>query len=213
MTRAIDTVVFDVGNVLIDWDPRRLYRRIFADGDRMEWFLTHVCSPEWNARQDLGRSWEEATDELVGRFPGLRSEIRAYRGRWHEMVAGPVAGMPELFAAIGEAGFRRYAVTNFSQPTFEESKARFPFLAEFDGAAVSGVLGMGKPEPGIFRWLMERYGVAPTRAVYVDDLPENVAAAAELGFNAVLFQGAERFAGRLAELGLVLKPGRLVDAA
>lgn len=213
MTLTIDTVVFDVGNVLIEWDPRNLYRRIFADAERMEWFLTHVCSPEWNARQDFGRPWQEAVDELAERFPGLAREIAAYRGRWQEMVPGPVSGMPELFEAVGEAGLRRYAITNFSQSTFEESQARFPFLTAFDGIALSGELGICKPDPAIFTWLIERHGIAPMRAVYVDDVPENVAAADELGFNAVLFQGAEAFADQLAELGVSLRPGSLEDAA
>ena len=211
MARAIDTVVFDVGNVLIGWDPRNLYRRVFNDAERMEWFLTHVCSPEWNARQDFGRPWQEGVDELVGRFPGLAAEIRAYRERWQEMVPGPVPGMPELFAALGRAGMRRYAVTNFSLSTFEECKARFPFLAEFDGAAVSGALGVCKPDAAIFRWLVDEHHVVPMRSVYVDDVPENVAAADDLGFNAVLFQGAEHFADQLAEFGVSLKP--LDDAA
>lgn len=211
MARMIDTVVFDVGNVLIGWDPRNLYRRIFSDTERMEWFLTHVCSPEWNARLDLGRPWQEGIDELVGRFPGFAAEIRAYRERWHEMVPGPVAGMPELFAALGLAGFKRYAITNFSAPTFEESKSRFAFLREFDGVAVSGELGICKPDPAIFQWLIERYGIAPARAVYVDDSPANVAIAGELGFHAVLFEDAEAFADKLAELGVSAKP--LDDAA
>jgi 2-haloacid dehalogenase len=211
MARAIDTIVFDVGNVLIGWDPRNLYRRVFNDTERMEWFLTHVCSPEWNARLDLGRPWQEGIDELVGRFPGLAAEIRAYRERWHEMVPGPMPGMPELFAALGKAGLRRYAVTNFSLPTFEECKLRFPFLAELDGAAVSGALRICKPDPAIFRWLIDEHHVTPMRSVYVDDSPANVAAANDLGFNAVLFQGAEQFADQLAEFGVGLKP--LDDAA
>jgi 2-haloacid dehalogenase len=207
---SIDTVVFDIGNVLIRWDPRFLYRSVFPDAERMEWFLTHVCSPEWNQRQDAGRGWDEATAELVERFPGFESEIRAFYERWDEMVPGPVEGMPELFAAVGRAGYRRAGVSNFAADTFEKAKRRFAFLGEIEPLALSGALGLMKPDPAIFRWLIDR-GVDPMRAIYVDDSPANVAVADDLGFHAVLFRDAEGFADHLAERGVRLAP--LDDAA
>jgi 2-haloacid dehalogenase len=211
MPRAVDAVVFDVGNVLIEWDPRHLYRRIFDDAERMEWFLTHVCSPDWNARQDAGRPWDEAIAELVERFPGFEGEIRAFRERWHEMVPGTVEGMPELFAALGRAGVPRYAITNFSSSTFAETRQRFAFLTEFVAVAVSGELGLCKPDAAIYRWLIDRCGLTPSRTVFVDDSAANVDAARRLGFQAVLFEGADAFTGQLAALGLEMRP--IDDAA
>jgi len=204
VARSIDTVVFDIGNVLIAWDPRNLYRRIFPDTARMEWFLTHVCSSAWNRRQDEGRSWEEAEAELIARFPQLQTEIKAYRARWLEMIPGPVEGMPALFAAVGRAGLGRVAISNFAADTFELAAARFPFLTEFEVAAVSGRLGLLKPEPAIYRWLIETAGIDPVRALFLDDLEENVEAARAIGLQAELFVDADGAAEALARRGVRL---------
>lgn len=206
MSQRIDAVVFDIGNVLVQWDPRNLYRKLFKDPDEMEWFLTHVCSPEWNLRQDEGRTWDEAINELTQRFPALAKEIRAYRERWSEMVPGPVDGMPDVYEAVGRAGLKRYAISNFAEDTYRITAERFPFLSTLDGAAVSGVLKMVKPDTQIFRWLIESFGVAPARAIFVDDVAANVEAARDLGFHAVLFRDAEQFTDNLAELGVSLAP-------
>lgn len=204
MHQRATSIVFDIGNVLIQWDPRHLYRHVFSDAAKMEWFLTQVCSTEWNAKQDAGRTWTEAESELVASFPDFEREIRLYRARWSEMVPGPVEGMPEILEAVGQAGYRRYAVSNFAADTFEEASDRFPFLSTFEGAAISGRLGLLKPDAAIFHWLTETYAVDPTRAVYIDDLPENVACAARLGFQALHFASAAQLVHDLEALGVAL---------
>lgn len=204
MNAAIDTVVFDIGNVLLDWDPNYLYVKIFPDPAERRWFLANVCTPAWNREQDRGRPWPDAEAELVTRFPQFEAAIRAFRARWIEMIPRTIAGMPELYADVGRAGLRRLAITNFAADTFEEAARPFPFLGTFEGAAVSGRLGLLKPDPAIYRWLIETYAVDPQRAVFVDDVAANVAAAAELGFKAVRFVDEPGFRADLARLGVTL---------
>lgn len=203
----IDAIVYDIGNVLIHWDPRHLYRKIFADPSEMEWFLANVCTGSWNLEQDRGRSWAEAEAEAIARHPRYEAQIRAFRARWIEMIPEPVEGMPTLLERTRAAGLRVLAISNFAADTFEEAAVRFPFLASFEGAAISGRLGMLKPEAGIYRWLIETHDVDPTRAIFVDDSPANVAGAAAMGFAALDFTSAKSFRADLARLGVLLQRG------
>lgn len=199
---AISTIVFDIGNVLIEWDPRYLYRQLFSDGDEMEWFLTHVCSNEWNRRQDAGRAWADAEAELIPRFPQFAEQIRAFRARWPEMVPGPIPGMFELLEGLQAAKTPLFAITNFAADTFELTQARFPVLRHFEGIAVSGSLCMLKPEPGIYRWLIETYGIDPNSALFIDDSLANVEGARALGFHAHHFTGKTGLMPALGALGI-----------
>lgn len=199
---AASTVVFDIGNVLIEWDPRHLYRQLFSDGDEMEWFLTHVCSNEWNRRQDAGRAWADAEAELIPRFLQFAEQIRAFRARWPEMVPGPIPGMFELLEGLQAADVPLFAITNFAADTFEMTQARFPLLRQFKGIAVSGSLGMLKPEPGIYRWLIETYGIDPNSALFIDDSLANVEGARALGFHAHHFTGKAGLMPALGALGI-----------
>jgi 2-haloacid dehalogenase len=183
----IDAVVFDLGGVLIDWDPRRLFRKLLADEAAVEEFLATVCTPEWNAEQDRGRPFAEGVVELVERFPAHAAAITAYHERWPEMLAGDIGGTVELLAELRAAGVPLYALTNWSAETFGIARERFEFLEWFDGVLVSGEERMIKPDPAIFRLLLDRFGLDPGATFYVDDSEPNVEAAGRLGFDAVRF--------------------------
>lgn len=200
---TITTVVFDLGGVLIDWDPRHLYRQLFSDPQEMEVFLRDVVSPDWNAEQDSGRTWAEATAELVARYPDHEEMIRVYSERWADMLAGPIAGTVDILQEVRVAGFRILALTNWSAETFPRARGMFPFLEWFEGIVVSGDERIRKPDPEIWRRLIERYGVDPARSVYIDDVPTNASVAADLGFQAIRFESPEQLRARLAELGVL----------
>ncbi|MFL5882176.1 MAG: HAD family hydrolase [Actinomycetes bacterium] len=188
---ATKAVVFDLGGVLIDWDPRHLYRKLLADEAAVEEFLATVCTPEWNAELDRGRPFAEGVAELVERHPEHAAAIAAYHERWPEMVAGDIPGTVEVLAELRAAGVPLYALTNWSAETFAITRGRFEFLEWFDGLLVSGEERVTKPDPAIFQLLLDRFGLDPTATVFVDDSEANVAAARRLGFDAIGFTGHE----------------------
>jgi 2-haloacid dehalogenase len=188
---ATKAVVFDLGGVLIDWDPRHLYRKLLADEAAVEEFLATVCTPEWNAELDRGRPFAEGVAELVERHPEHAATIAAYHERWPEMVAGDIPGTVEVLAELQAAGVPLYALTNWSAETFAITRGRFEFLEWFDGLLVSGEERVTKPDPAIFQLLLDRFGLDPTATVFVDDSEANVAAARRLGFDAIRFTGHE----------------------
>lgn len=188
---ATKAVVFDLGGVLIDWDPRHLYRKLLADEAAVEEFLATVCTPEWNAELDRGRPFAEGVAELVERHPEHAAAIAAYHERWPEMVAGDLPGTVEVLAELRAAGVPLYALTNWSAETFAITRGRFEFLEWFDGLLVSGEERVTKPDPAIFQLLLDRFGLDPTATVFVDDSEANVAAARRLGFDAIGFTGHE----------------------
>jgi 2-haloacid dehalogenase len=194
----VKAVVFDLGGVLIDWDPRYLYRKLLADEVAVEEFLATVCTPEWNAEQDRGRPFAEGVAELVERHPAHAAAIAAYSERWEEMLAGDIPGTVELLAELRAAGTPLYALTNWSAETFVIARQRFEFLSWFDGVVVSGEERMIKPDPAFFRLLLERFGLAPEATFYVDDSQANVAAARRLGLDAVRFTGPGQLRRELA---------------
>lgn len=202
--RPIQAVVFDLGGVLIDWDPRNLYRSLFpGDETAMERFLAEVCSPDWNAAQDAGRPWAEAIELLVGDYPDQRDLIVAYRERWHEMLAGPVAGSVTILSELVAAGIPVYALSNWSVDTFPIARRQFEFLSWFRGVVLSGEVRMVKPDPAIFRYLIDTYGLPPRATVFVDDSPANVAAARELGIVGLEFTDPAVLRQDLRALGVL----------
>jgi 2-haloacid dehalogenase len=188
---ATKAVVFDLGGVLIDWDPRHLYRKLLADEAAVEEFLATVCTPEWNAELDRGRPFTEGVAELVERHPEHAANIAAYHERWPEMVAGDIPGTVEVLAELRAAGVPLYALTNWSAETFAITRGRFEFLEWFDGLLVSGEERVTKPDPAIFQLLLDRFGLDPAATVFVDDSEANVAAARRLGIDATRFTGPE----------------------
>jgi 2-haloacid dehalogenase len=200
---AIDTVVFDIGNVLLDWNPRYLYRKLFADEERMEWFLANICTPAWNLEQDRGRSFAAAVTELAASHPGWEAEIRAFDERWPETLAGEIAGSVELLARLKHNGVALYAITNFSREKFAETFERFTFLGDFKGIVVSGQEGLLKPDAAIYRLFLERYGLEAARCLFVDDSARNAEGARQIGMQAVHFVGAADLERHLARHGLL----------
>ena len=199
----VKAVVFDLGGVLIDWDPRYLYRELLDDEAAVEEFLATVCTPEWNAEQDRGRPFAEGVAELVERHPVHAAAITAYSERWPEMLGGDIGGTVEVLAELREAGVPVYALTNWSAETFGIARERFEFLEWFDGVLVSGEERMIKPDPAIFRLLLDRFGLDPGATFYIDDSPANVAAADRLGFDAVRFTSPAQLRRDLEARGLL----------
>jgi len=198
-------VVFDIGNVLIRWDPRHLYRTIFASEAEVEDFLVRVLPPDWNLEQDRGRAWAEAEAERIALFPEHADEIRAFRARWREMIPEAIEGTVSILAALKAAGTPLYAITNFAADTLAEAKTIHPFLADsFIDMVVSGEEKLLKPDPAIFRVLLERQNLAAQDCVFIDDSAPNVEAARLLGFHALLFTSPERFAAELRALGFTI---------
>ncbi|PSL04023.1 2-haloacid dehalogenase [Haloactinopolyspora alba] len=200
---APTTVVFDLGGVLVDWDPRYLYRSLLADDDAVESFLAEVTTPEWNAAQDAGRSWDDAVAALTAQHPNHAELIAAYHHRWTETIGGQIDGTVDLLRELRDTGVGLYALTNWSDEKFPHAEERFDWLSWFEGIVVSGREGLVKPDARIFRVLLDRYGLDPSVSVFIDDNPANVEAARELGFTALRFTGSQQLAGSLAELGLV----------
>ena len=197
------TVVFDLGGVLIDWNPRYLYRHLFDDETAMETFLAEVATPEWNARQDEGRTWAAAVEMLASEHPEHRDLIAAYWHRWHEMLGGAIGPTVEILDELRGSGVRLLALTNWSAETFPVARERYHFLEWFDGIVVSGDLKIAKPDPRIFRHLVDHYGLEPSATVFIDDSAANVSAAAALGLTALRFEGAATLRRDLAALGLL----------
>ena len=201
---TIGAVVFDLGNVLIEWDPRHLYRQFFDDQDTlMEDFLSTVCTPAWVLEQDRGRPWDEGVAALTAEYPECSELIRAFHERWHDMVPGEVPGTPELLEELKARGVPLYALSNFSREKFCETRERYPSFGLFDGLVVSGEVRLVKPDPAIWRLLLERYGLAPERVLYIDDLAENCAVAESLGMAAHRFSGAAKLRAELEGRGVL----------
>lgn len=196
-------MVFDLGGVLVDWNPRYLYRNVFADETEMENFLSTVATMEWHLEQDRGRTTEEATALLTSRHPEYAREIGAYYGRWDEMFGGPIGGSVDVLRELDERGFPLYALTNWSAETFPLARNKYDFFGLFDEIVVSGEERMIKPDKAIYRVLVERTGLDPATTVFVDDSPPNVAAARELGFAAVTFRTPQLLREDLVGLGLL----------
>lgn len=201
----IQTIVFDLGAVLIDWDPRYLYRKVFDDEEEMEHFLHQVCTPEWNAQQDAGRSWAEATELLVRQYPNHREQIVLFRERWTEMLNGPIAGTVDILEALLEQDrYQLLALTNWSAETWQYAWESYPFLHRFAGIVVSGIEKLKKPDARLYQILIDRYQVEPEKAIFIDDSPVNVAAAEQLGFQALHFTDPKQLRLDLRQLGVMV---------
>lgn len=200
---TITAVVFDVGGVLLDWNPRYLYRKLLPDEESVERFLTEVCTPEWNLAQDAGRTWAAAVAALTARFPDRAELIRAYDERWTEMVAGPIGASVAVLEELRARDVATYALTNFSTEKWDVTVERWPFLRGFTGAVVSGWEGVTKPGPEIYHRLLDRYGLDPRASFYTDDAPHNVDGARRVGIRAEPFTGGDRLRAQLADLGVL----------
>jgi 2-haloacid dehalogenase len=202
----VGTVIFDLGGVLIGWDPRHLYRKLFVDDEPgMERFLAEVTTSAWNLSLDAGKPFAEGVAELIAKHPHERARIEAYHGRWIEMISGPIHGTVAILEDLAERGVPLYAITNWASETFEivRRDPAYAFLDLFREIYVSGELGMVKPEPAIFRHALSRIGAGPGECLFIDDNEHNVAAAEALGIAAHRFTTPEALAGELRARGLL----------
>jgi 2-haloacid dehalogenase len=175
-------VVFDVGGVLIDWNPRYLYRKMIPEPAKMERFLTYVCTPEWHAQHDLGVSYEDSIPQLIAVHPQWEAEIRAWDERFVEMYGGVFEGTVDLLGELHRRRVPLVASTNWGTESWAMAKDRYGFLGWFDGALVSGEVGMAKPDPAFYELLIETFDLAPHETLYVEDNHVNLQAAADRGF-------------------------------
>ncbi|MBL0027271.1 MAG: HAD family phosphatase [Saprospiraceae bacterium] len=193
MNQQIETIIFDLGGVLIDWNPRHLYQHIFRTSDAMEHFLSEVCTSHWNEEQDGGRSFEEATRILTKQFPHYSSEIGAFYGRWEEMLRGPIHGTVKILSEIRASGkYRIYALTNWSAESFPVALGKYEFIHWFDGILVSGDENMRKPDHKIFHLMLSRYNIEKSKALFIDDNQLNINAAKEVGLQTIHFKNNEQ---------------------
>ena len=203
--KKINTIIFDLGAVLIDWNPRHLYRKIFSSEDEMETFLSEVCTSDWNETQDEGRTLAEGTDLLVSAFPHHEENIRAYYGRWNEMLGGEIEGTKNILYQLKQSGqYKLYALTNWSDETFPIAWAMYPSLHWFDGIVVSGKEKMRKPAPAFFQLLLDRYNADAYTLLFIDDNIRNVQAAREFGIDSILFENPEQLKTALEKRSILI---------
>lgn len=200
----INTFIFDLGNVLIDWNPDYVFDPMFEDKERKKYFFQNICTMEWNEMQDEGRSIKEATEELCARHPEWKEYIEAYYGRWIEMLGGAIHQTVDIFRQLKEKEkYRFYALTNWSAELFPHALERYEFLHWFDGRVVSGEEKMRKPNPEFYNVLLNRFSVRPDEALFIDDNLRNVKAAEELGISSIHFRSPQQLREELKSLALL----------
>lgn len=199
-----DAVVFDLGGVLVDWNPRYLYRPLFGGDDAaMEDFLARVCPPEWNLQMDAGRPLADAVAERQRLFPEHAQHIALWHTGWPQMLRDQIHETVELLAALRDRGHRLVALTNWSAETFPIARRRFPFLDWFEDIVVSGEVKLAKPDPRIFELTIRRAKLNPARTLYIDDLDSNVDAARAAGFRTHRFDSPAGLRLELERHGLL----------
>lgn len=201
---TIRHIVFDIGKVLIHYDPELPYRRIIPDAERRTWFLANVCTSDWNLEQDRGRPWDEAEAELIAAHPDWETEIRAFRAHWHEMVPHAYDGTVSILLGLIEEGRDITFLTNFAADTFVEAQELYPFLKAGRGVTVSGRVRVIKPDPAIYDLHTRTFDLDPEATLFIDDNAENVDAARAFGWNAVRFKDAEALQADLQRFDLRL---------
>jgi len=201
----IEHIIFDLGGVLLDWNPEYLYAKIIKDDkEKMNWFLQNICTTEWNVEQDAGRSFKEGTDVLLDQYPQYESWIRAFYVRWNEMLKGEIKDTVLTLNKLSELNeLKLYALTNWSVETFPVAEARFPFLKLFEGIVVSGMENTIKPFPQIYQILLNRYQLEAEKCLFIDDNKENVEAARHLGMVAIHFNNPHQLNEELLQMGIL----------
>jgi len=188
----IKNIIFDFGGVLVDWDRRYLYEKMFADKADMDFFLANICHMEWNNWQDAGRSFEDGFKELLAQFPEYESYIHAYFDRWPEMLKGPILESVDLLHQL-QGQYRLFGLTNLSAECYPLLQKRFPFINELEGVVVSGIEGVVKPDPGIFEIILHRYGLKAGESLFIDDNIDNINTAKAMGFLTIHFQMGDAY--------------------
>ncbi|MET6995867.1 HAD family hydrolase [Chitinophaga defluvii] len=201
--KSYSTIIFDLGAVLIDWNPRYLFNKIFSTPEETEYFLEHICTPDWNEEQDAGRSLQDATEMLVNAYPAYEAPIRAYYGRWKEMLGGTIDDSVQILYQLKETGqYRLYALTNWSNETFPIALVQYPFLQWFDGIVVSGREKQRKPDTAFYQLLLDRYNINAAEALFIDDNLRNVTAARNYGIDSIHFTSPEQLKNALSTIDI-----------
>ena len=202
---TINTIIFDLGNVLIDWNPHHVFTDTYFDSpEKRDYFFSNICTMDWNEQQDAGRSIVEATQELIEKFPDWEQPIRDYYGRWTEMLGGPITESVEIFRQLKASGkYKIYALTNWQAGLFDIALVRYNFLHWFDGRVVSGEEKIRKPFPEFYQRLLDRYNVNPAEALFIDDSFRNIKAAEGMGIKSVHFQSSKQLKSDLQKFKIL----------
>ena len=206
MSTTVNTIIFDLGGVLLDWDPLYVYNdNYFESQEKRDYFFSKVCTGDWNEEQDAGKPISDATQELVQKFPEWEQAIRDFYGRWTEMLRGPIAETVAILHKLKQGGkYKLYALTNWQAELFQIALVRHSFLYWFDGRLVSGVEKTRKPFPEFYNLLLTRYSINAANAVFIDDNLRNVVAGEAVGIKSIHFQSATQLADALRELKIDL---------
>lgn len=201
----IKAIVFDLGNVLVSWNPRYVFdENYFPSEEKREYFFKHICTDAWNEETDAGRSIVEGTMQKIRAFPEWEPAIRDYYGRWTEMLKSPIWGTVEILDKLKQRGdLKLYALTNWNAELFDIALVRYNFFHWFDGRVVSGEEKITKPNPEIYQRLLDRYRLIASETIFIDDSLKNIDAARALGFITIHFQDAEQLGKKLSELVIV----------
>lgn len=200
----IDAIIFDLGGVLIDWNPSYVFDKMFEDEEQKKHFFENICTSDWNEKQDAGRSLKEATEELVTRHPEWKEYIESYYGRWEEMLGGPIHGTVEIFEQIKNSGkYKLYALTNWSAELFPIALERYHFLHWFDGRVVSGEEKMRKPFPEFYQLILDRFQLNIEETLFIDDNTRNAEAAEKLGLKTIIFRSPSQLKEELVNLRIL----------
>ena len=201
---TVRIALFDLGRVVLDWEPSRLYSKIFDTAEERDWFLENICTMDWHTRHDAGETFADTRPDLIAEFPKYEDEIRAWGDRWMEMFDGYINGTPELMDRLAAKNVPLFALSNMSSETWPWHQAAFPKLGMFKDVVVSGDVKLVKPDPAIYQLTLERMGSpAPQEVIFIDDSPKNIEAASVLGFDTHLFENAEGLEKKLTDIGLL----------
>lgn len=191
-------IIFDFGNVLVQWHPEHVYGEYFGDEAKAWWFLRHVADTDFRQRIDAGESFDGCIREKQAQYPEYEQAIELYRSKWREMLTDEVPGMREVIVELRGKNYELYGLTNWSMETFPEARERFGILQMIDRYVVSGAEGLVKPDPRLFQVLLDRYGLRAEECIFIDDNPDNVAAARNMGMRGIVFTNAESLRKELA---------------
>ena len=202
--KNINNIIFDLGGVLVDWNPNYMYKKLITDDQQRKWFLENICTNEWNEKQDAGRLINEANEELVLLYPEYKEWIIAYYERWEEMLNGSITGTVDIFREIRDNKKHKiYALTNWSAETFPKALQIFDFLHWFDGRVVSGEEMTRKPFKDIYETILNRFNLEPEQTLFIDDNIHNINAAKEFGITCIHFNSPEKLKEELLTYGIL----------